>query len=151
MRIAISSDEATELTTFLIKELQARGHDVARFGMQHPDNEPSRWNDYFVSESNYQNDAPTLSAAKRFIDNKEAAEKFQAVIDRFQPDVIHLHNIYHQLTTSILPIARASGARVVMTAHDYKLIAPNYSLFAGGAITEATKIHRCIQLVGEHQ
>ncbi len=131
----------------LTRELQTRGHEVARFGMQHPDNEPSRWNDYFVSESNYHQDRPTLSAAKRFIYNKEAAEKFQAVIDRFQPDVIHLHNIYHQLTTAILPIARASGAKVVMTAHDYKLIAPNYSLFAAGRITEATKIHQYYRLL----
>lgn len=32
MRIALSSDERTELTDFLIRELQARGHEVLRFG-----------------------------------------------------------------------------------------------------------------------
>ncbi len=33
MRIAFGSDEATELTAALEKELQARGHEVVRFGV----------------------------------------------------------------------------------------------------------------------
>lgn len=32
MRIALSSDERTELTDFLVRELEARGHTVLRFG-----------------------------------------------------------------------------------------------------------------------
>ncbi|MCS7087459.1 MAG: RpiB/LacA/LacB family sugar-phosphate isomerase [Thermoflexales bacterium] len=32
MRIALSSDERNELTNFLIRELEARGHTVLRFG-----------------------------------------------------------------------------------------------------------------------
>ncbi len=32
MRIALSSDERTELTDFLVRELEARGHTLLRFG-----------------------------------------------------------------------------------------------------------------------
>lgn len=130
----------------LTHELQKQGYEVARFGMEHPKNEPSPWNAYFVSQSNYHGDRPTPRAAWKFIDNREAARQFKLLIEDFQPDIIHIHNIYHQLTTSILPIAKNSGAKVIMTAHDYKIISPNYSLFARGRITEATKIHKYYRL-----
>jgi glycosyltransferase involved in cell wall biosynthesis len=57
----------------------------------------------------------------------------------FQPDVIHVHNIYHQLTPSIFRPMRQTGIPVVQTLHDYALISPNYSLFANGAICEDGK------------
>ena len=34
----------------LAEGLRALGHDVAFFSMQHPNNEPSYWSKYFVSE-----------------------------------------------------------------------------------------------------
>lgn len=43
MRIAIASDEATELTTFLIKELQARGHTPIPIGPLAPDDPDVDW------------------------------------------------------------------------------------------------------------
>ena len=43
MRIAISSDEATELTTFLIKELQARGHTPIPIGPLDPSDSTVDW------------------------------------------------------------------------------------------------------------
>ena len=43
MKIAIGSDEATELTTFLIKELQARGHTPIPIGPLAPDDPDVDW------------------------------------------------------------------------------------------------------------
>ncbi len=37
----------------LAEGLQALGHEVAFFSMQHPENEPSYWSKYFVSEKDY--------------------------------------------------------------------------------------------------
>lgn len=37
----------------LAEGLKALGHEVAFFSMKHPNNEPSRWNTYFVSEKDY--------------------------------------------------------------------------------------------------
>lgn len=59
------------------------------------------------------------------------------VLDRERPDVVHLHNIYHQLSPSILKPIVARGIPVVMTLHDYKLICPTYQLLDDGKICEA--------------
>ena len=37
----------------LAEGLKAQGHEIAFFAMQHPKNEPSYWNKYFVSEKDY--------------------------------------------------------------------------------------------------
>lgn len=51
----------------------------------------------------------------------------------FQPDVVHLHNFYHELSPGILATLarhrRDHELRIVMTAHDYHLICPNAGLF----------------------
>jgi glycosyltransferase involved in cell wall biosynthesis len=51
-----------------------------------------------------------------------------------KPDVIHIHNIYHQISPSILSVAKKMGVPVVMHLHDYKLISPNYLLFTDKGI-----------------
>ncbi|MCI5129965.1 MAG: glycosyltransferase family 1 protein [Candidatus Electrothrix sp. EH2] len=38
----------------------------------------------------------------------------------------HLHNIYHQLTPSIIRVLKKHNVKVVLTLHDYKLICPFY-------------------------
>ena len=65
----------------------------------------------------------------RYIDNRVARRAIRQTLAEYRPDVIHLHNYYHFLSPGILPeLARykqATGARVVMTAHDYHLVCPN--------------------------
>jgi len=39
-------------------------------------------------------------------------------------DVAHLHNIYHHLSPSILPVLARHRVAMVMTAHDYRLACP---------------------------
>ena len=46
----------------LAEGLKALGHEVAFFSMQHPNNEPSYWSKYFVSEKDY---VGKISAFKR--------------------------------------------------------------------------------------
>ena len=43
MRIAIGSDEATELTTALLQELERRGHEVLPFGPLRPGDPETDW------------------------------------------------------------------------------------------------------------
>jgi glycosyltransferase involved in cell wall biosynthesis len=117
------------------EELERRGHQVVHFSMDHPENLPSPYAKYFVSRVDY--DSPggalqTLKQASSFIRSGEAARKIRALVRDHKPDVAHLHNIYHQLTPSIIAALRESGVPAVMTLHDYKLICPNYDHFAGG-------------------
>jgi glycosyltransferase involved in cell wall biosynthesis len=55
------------------------------------------------------------------------------------PDLAHVHNIYHQLSPSLLAPLRRRGVPVVMTVHDFKLVCPVYSLLSHGEICE-----RCV-------
>src|SRR5579872_2888450 len=66
-----------------------------------------------------------------------AARGMAAVVDDFRPDVVHLHNIYHQLSPSILRPLRSRRLASVMTLHDYKLACPTYQFLDKGQICEA--------------
>lgn len=108
------------------------GHAVAPFAMHDPRNEPSAWSEFFVSNVDTRRAAFGLSAFQqlfRALWSREAAQKFDRLIDAFRPDVIHIHNIYTQISPSILAVAKRRGIPVVMTVHDYALVSANYSLW----------------------
>lgn len=69
--------------------------------------------------------------------SRSARVGMSKVLNDFRPDVVHFHNIYHQLSPSILSPVVDHGAAAVMTLHDYKLVCPTYRLLAGGEICEA--------------
>jgi glycosyltransferase involved in cell wall biosynthesis len=69
--------------------------------------------------------------------SRAARRGMEAVVRSFRPDVVHLHNIYHQLSPSVLvPLAHA-GVPTVMTVHDYKLVCPTYLFLDHGKVCEA--------------
>ena len=45
---------------------------------------------------------------------------------------MHCHNIYHQLTPSIIGAAKKLGVPVVLTLHDYKPVCPTYNRLRDG-------------------
>jgi glycosyltransferase involved in cell wall biosynthesis len=120
----------------------AAGHEVAVFAMADPRNRPSPWSKYFVSHVDFSQPKISWTGIQvlgRMFWSFEAERKMRELLEDFHPDVIHLHNIYHQLSPSILRPMRQSGIPVVQTLHDYALISPNYSLFANGKICEDGK------------
>jgi len=125
-----------------LAELQAKaGHEVAFFGMEHPENPPLPLAAHFPSFVEL--DPPPrgaygrVAAGMRMIHSTDSRRGMDAVISRFQPDVAHLHNIYHQLSPSVLRPLAAHGVPVVMTLHDYKLACPSYQFLDHGRICEA--------------
>jgi len=138
----------TERVVLLTKKLlENSGHTVEIFGMKHPRNEFE--NDYFVDQVDY----AKITGLKKFkagvksIYNWDAKKRFAKLVENFQPDVIHFHNIYHQLSWSLLDVIRKTKIPAVMTLHDYKLISPNYNLFLRGKIYERCvggKYYRCV-------
>lgn len=136
--------------------LERAGHQVVPFAMRHPKNIPSPWEHHFVSrvETERVNFSwQGLRTAGRILYSFEAREKFARLLDETKPDLVHVHNIYHQISPSILGAAARRGVPVVMTSHDYALIAPDHALFHDGAICERTKPrnfwravpHRCVK------
>lgn len=104
---------------------RAAGHEVAFFGMQHPDNDHHVYARHFPSYLELE-PAPTSVVGKvtgfgRMVWSTSARRGIDAVVADFEPDVVHLHNTYHHLSPSILgPLARRR-IPAVMTLHDYKL------------------------------
>jgi glycosyltransferase involved in cell wall biosynthesis len=121
----------TERVVFLTKKLlEEAGHTVEIFGMHHPKN--TIQNEHFIDYIDYKK--PSLRAALKSIYNTDARDKFKALVEEFQPDVVHLHNMYHQLSFSLLDVLKKKKIHTVMTLHDYKMLSPNYTLFHHGNI-----------------
>jgi Glycosyltransferase Family 4 len=127
---------------FDVAQLQRdAGHEVAFFGMDHPDNEPMPYAGSFPRHLEFE---PTPASVRGKVENAgrmlwstSAARGIDEVLTAFRPDVVHLHNVYHQLSPSILrPIARRA-IPAVMTLHDYKLACPTYRFLDHGALCEA--------------
>jgi glycosyltransferase involved in cell wall biosynthesis len=119
----------------LAKLLESKGHQVARFSMRHPKNLPSQWEKYFVSTVGYTNEYSLWQKIKgvfRMFYSFEARRKINKLLDDFKPNIVHIHNIYHQLSPAILFEIKKRKIPVVMTVHDYKLVSPNYNLFLRG-------------------
>ena len=123
----------------LSRALAARGHEIVDFAMHDPRNLPSRYSRHFVSHRDYEaGGLRALRTVPSFIRSREAAARMEELLDEVTPDVAHLHNIYHQLTPSIIAPLSRRGVPMVMTLHDYKLVCPSYAMFARGG-----ECHRC--------
>lgn len=113
----------------LVKLLSSRGNEVAVFAMASPKNLPSPWKKYFVSYVGYsRTDSLWLKikgAVSRFY-SWEARRKIGQLLNDFRPEIVHIHNIYHQLSPSILPEIKKRNIPIVMTVHDNKLVYPHY-------------------------
>jgi glycosyltransferase involved in cell wall biosynthesis len=132
--------------TFYLSELLKRnGHDVAFFAMEDAQNLQDSNSDLFVSYIDFKDLNRNKSilngfkALRRVIYSSEARRKFGQMIDRFQPDIIHLQNIHAHITPSVIIEANKLGLPVVWTLHDYRLICPNshFMIDATSIICEA--------------
>lgn len=114
--------------------LQATGHRVADFSMQDTRNLPSGQAKYFVSNHDYHHAGglQKITAAISLIHSTEAVRNFSALLDAETPDIVHCHNIYHQITPSIIGVARSRNIPVVLTLHDYKPVCPVYNRLRDG-------------------
>lgn len=126
----------------LMKAQVAAGHDVHVFSTRGVKNLPSSDEGYFVTRYHLdRSDGPVVDAKKaaNFLWNREAQKSFANLLDDLKPEVIHLHNLYHHLSSSVLAEIRKRKIPCVQTLHDYKLACPNYSMFTEGSPCERCK------------
>jgi glycosyltransferase involved in cell wall biosynthesis len=91
-----------------------------------------------------------IKKSAAFIWNTEAKRAMEQTIRDVRPDIIHLHNIYHHLSASILAPIRAARIPCVQTLHDYKLACPNYKMFTEGSPCERCKGGKYMEAVKHH-
>jgi glycosyltransferase involved in cell wall biosynthesis len=133
------------------------GHTVIDFSTHNIHNPGSEYSDFFVRGWNFseilsRRQYYNVKAALNFIYSLEAKDNIERLINKYTPDIAHIHNIYHHISPSILPVLRKNKIPVVMTLHDYKLVCPNYSLFTANLPCERCKsgnyfntvIHKCL-------
>jgi len=136
--------------------LAKRGHKIIPFSMESEKNLSSPFAKYFVSHVDLSKPKFSLGGFKaigRMFYSFEAKRKVNKLIKDEKPDLVHIHNIYHQISPSILPVFKKYKLPVVMTIHDYKLICPNYKLFVNGKVCERCKkykfynavLHKCLK------
>jgi glycosyltransferase involved in cell wall biosynthesis len=128
---------------FDVARLQERAGDVVEyFGMTHADNVPGlTYAEHFPSRVDLEPPPPDLrgraAAAARMVWSASARRGLRRVLDDFRPDVVHMHNVYHQLSPSVVAACRDAGVPVVMTLHDYKLACPSYQMLDHGRPCDA--------------
>ncbi|SHO58595.1 glycosyltransferase family 4 protein [Vibrio quintilis] len=129
-----------ETVFFQEREMAATaGIQVLDFSMHHQSNLESRFSDFFVRNVDYYGRHGLMSKVKtaiRFIHNREACQKLAALLRAEQPDIVHFHNIYHQLTPSVIKVAKAHGCKTVLTVHDTKIACPAYTMYRNGHTCE---------------
>lgn len=116
------------------------GHETAYFGMEHPDNDqpsagrPAPYVEFEPAPSGVRD---KLALLGRMVWSTAARDGMEQALAEFRPDVVHAHNIYHQLSPSVLHAAARRGVPVVLTMHDYKLVCPTYQFLDHGKICTA--------------
>lgn len=123
--------------TYILKlgaQLQAAGHEVQYFGMEHEGRIVGNRINAYTDNMDFHGGSKMakLTYPLKTIYSSEARRKIRMVLEDFQPDVCHLNNFNYQLTPSIiLEIRKWSRAskhpcKIVYTAHDYQLVCPNH-------------------------
>jgi glycosyltransferase involved in cell wall biosynthesis len=108
---------------WLTRGLRERGHEVIWLSTENDDNtEPGA----FVPGSR-----GALSVT-RALWSRPAAAATRAAIERFDPDIVHAHLLYPQLSVAPLVVARRAGVPVVQTLHTYELLSAHYATESGG-------------------
>lgn len=122
--------------------LEKKGHRVAYFSMDHPSNIESEFSRFFVSNVDYAGKisfAGRLKAAGRLLYSFEAKRMVSKLLDEYPVDIVHLNNIAHQLSPSIIDEFKRRGLPVVMSLRDYKLVCPSYAMLSNGRVCEDCK------------
>lgn len=110
------------------------GHQVIDFSMMDERNVASSNSSYFVGRQDYRGggNLDKIKSALSLVHSPEAVRKIGILIDKTKPDLVHCHNIYHQLTPSIIGAAKSRGVPIALTLHDYKPVCPIYTRFHHG-------------------
>src|SRR3990172_12873930 len=136
--------------------LESYGHRSIFFSMYNPENFPCETSNYFmpyVDLVTTNGMKSQIKTAGRILYSFDARKRLSKLLNKYQVDVAHLHNIYHQISPSILYELKKRKIPVVMTLHDYKMVCASYSMIVNGKPCEAciggkyfnALINRCVK------
>ena len=115
--------------------LESHGHQVIPFAMEHTENLESPYRSFFPRHIRTDRRASKwqkMRTVGRMMYSRQAKTNMRNLISKVTPDLCHIHNIYTQLSPSILASLRAQEVPVIMTVHDHHLVSPQYNIWAPG-------------------
>lgn len=78
----------------------------------------------------------SLALARQTLWSDRTSRELQAVLGRFQPDVIHAHNTFPLISPSLYWVAARAGVPVVQTLHNFRLMCLNALFLREGKVCE---------------
>lgn len=124
-----------------VRELNAMGHTAIPFAMTHPSNWETEYASYFVPNVDYttksgKSPLRLIREAVNIVYSREARRRIEKIIADTKPDIAHAHNIYHQLSPSVLVALKNAHIPTVLTLHDGKLVCANMLFYTQGQVCE---------------
>ena len=118
----------SETVFFNTSELLRRhGHEVIPFALKWDENLPSPYSRYFPESKDSRSGLMRVPGnIVSYFYHFDAASRLQQLIDAEHPDLAQIHLIWGQLSPSILKVLRRNGIPAVLTAHDYRLVCPDF-------------------------
>lgn len=119
----------------LMDLMKSQGHEVALFSADDLEEGPQNSNPTFATQGLFQKAKIGLRAVYSW----KARRALRRVIREFKPDVVHIRNIYHLLSPSILAELKAHKIPVLYHLNDFKILCPSYNLVSHGNACERCK------------
>lgn len=101
------------------KELGKRGYSVSVFTTTQDSNVPTGWSAYEnVRVYTFYTKYDLRWVSYRSLYNFQVIQEFRRELEKLGPDVVHFHNIHNYFSYHTIAIAKNTGAKVFLTAHD---------------------------------
>lgn len=101
-------------------ELEKRGNEVQYFGLEDPNHKYGNQFGIYAVRS---------KSPISYISNKTNIKRFASLLDKYQPDIIHMNLVYYTLTEDIVYEAKRRGVPIVQTIHDPKIVCPCHRFY----------------------
>jgi glycosyltransferase involved in cell wall biosynthesis len=92
-----------------------------------------------VDNAEIQTQSDKIIAAASLFHSRRSNRLMEEVLERFRPDVVHIHNWFPLLSPSVIAVAREAGVPVVHTLHNFRMLCANVALYRDGEIC-----HECL-------
>ncbi|OVE76866.1 hypothetical protein BVX98_04155 [bacterium F11] len=121
-------------------DLKARGHQVEFFRE-------------FSQDWGKKGIASKLRTGLQIVYSWDNLKKITTICREYQPDFIHVHNLFPFLTPSVCSVGKQMGIPIVQTLHNFRLFCLNGLLYREGNVCELClkgsllngTVHRCYQ------
>lgn len=98
---------------------------------------------YMRSNTEVKNTWGKIKAASQIMASKKSENDIEDILRNFEPDIVHVHNLFPLVTPSIFSAIKHSKTPVVQTLHNYRLLCVNTLFFRSGEVCEDCLTKSC--------